>query len=129
MQAADTNIWARAYLNDDTQQSPLARVTIDEACASEGLFVPILVLAELFWVLRRTWQKERVLDTLEHILRTDGAVVESKALAEQAIRDARVGGAGFADLLIASTALAHGAYEVLTFDKAFARQPHVRRLH
>ena len=51
MQAADTNVWARAYLNDDARQAQQARKAISDACAAEGIFVPLLVLAKLFWVL------------------------------------------------------------------------------
>ncbi len=129
MLAADTNVWARACLNDDTRQAQRARTAIAEACATDGIFVPLLVLAELFWVLAGVWEKERVLDTLEHIFNTDGVTVESHALAERALKDLRMGGAGFADRLIAEAAFAEGVREILTFDKALARQPRVRRLH
>jgi predicted nucleic acid-binding protein len=49
--AADTNVWARAYLNDDVKHAQRARAAIEAACEGEGIFVPLLVLAELFWVL------------------------------------------------------------------------------
>jgi predicted nucleic-acid-binding protein len=128
MLAADTNVWARAYLNDDARQARQARAEIEAACEGEGIFVPLLVLAELYWVLSGDWEKERALDTLEHIFSTDGVVVESSTLAEQALKESRAGGAGFADRLIAEVSLAGGANEVITFDKAFARQPRTRRL-
>ena len=70
-----------------------------------------------------------MLDTLEHIFSTDGVTVESHAVAERALKESRMGGAGFADRLIAEVAFAEGVREILTFDKAFARQPRVRRLH
>lgn len=129
MLAADTNVWARAYLNDEVRQAQQARKAIAEACVAEGIFVPLLVLAELFWVLAGAWEKERVLDTLEQIFSTDGVTVESHTLAERALKQFRAGGAGFADRLIAEVAFAEGAREMLTFDKVFARQPRVRRLH
>jgi predicted nucleic-acid-binding protein len=128
MLAADTNVWARAYLNDDARQARQARAEIEAACEGEGIFVPLLVLAELYGVLSGDWEKERALDTLEHIFSTDGVVVESSTLAERALKESRAGGAGFADRLIAEVSLAAGANEVITFDKAFARQPRIRRL-
>jgi predicted nucleic-acid-binding protein len=128
MQAADTNVWARAYLNDDARQAQQARTAIAGACGAEGIFVPLLVLAELFWVLAGAWEKERVLDTLEHIFSTDGVIVESHSLAERALKESRAGGAGFAERLIAEVAFAEGVREILTFDKTFARHPRVRRL-
>lgn len=128
MLAADTNVWARAYLNDDARQAQQARAAIEAACGGEGIFVPLLVLAELFWVLNGEWERERALNTLEQIFSTDGVVVESHSLAERALKASREGGAGFADRLIAEVAFAVGVREILTFDKTFARQPRVRRL-
>jgi predicted nucleic-acid-binding protein len=125
MLAADTKVWARAYLNDDARQ---ARAEIEAACKGEGIFVPLLVLAELYWVLSGDWEKARALDTLEHIFSTDGVVVESSTVAERALKESRAGGAGFADRLIAEVCFAGGANQVITFDKAFARQPRIRRL-
>jgi predicted nucleic-acid-binding protein len=128
MVAADTNVWARAYLNDDGAQARKARAAIEAACANEGIFVSLIVLAELFWVLKGRWKKERVLSTIENLLETDGVVIESPSLAARALEQARVGSAGFADLLIAQVSFANGARELLTFDKSFGRQPQVRRL-
>lgn len=128
MIAADTNIWARAYLGDDREQSHKARKAIKAACEADGVFVPLLVLAELAWVLRSRWERERVLDTLGEIFKTDGIVVESRTLAERALAASRASAAGFADLLIAEISIACGAGEIFTFDKVFGRQPRVRRL-
>jgi predicted nucleic-acid-binding protein len=36
MICADTNVWARAWLNDDERQARIARLAIATACASEG---------------------------------------------------------------------------------------------
>jgi predicted nucleic-acid-binding protein len=128
MVAADTNIWARAYLNDDPVQAKKARVAIEKACTNGGLLVPLVVLAELFWVLRRKWEKERVLNTLEHLLNTEGVIVESPALAIKALEESRVGASGFADRLIAEICFDAGATEIITFDKVFGRLPRARLL-
>jgi predicted nucleic-acid-binding protein len=126
--AADTNVWARAYLNDDAKLAGSARAAIEAACDGDGIFVPLLVLAELSWVLSGEWEKERILDTLEHIFSTNGVVVESHTLAERALKESRSAGAGFPGRLIAEVSFAGGAKEVITFDKAFGRQPRVRQL-
>jgi predicted nucleic-acid-binding protein len=128
MIAADTNIWARAYLNDDAAQSARARAAIKTACETGGIFVPVLVLAELAWVLRSRWEQERVLKTLEEIFKTDGVVVESRTPAEKALAMSHTSAAGFADLLIAEVSFAGGATEIITFDKAFGRLSRIRRL-
>ncbi len=128
MLAADTNVWARAYLNDDAAQAAKARSALARGRSEDGVFVPLLVLAELSWVLRSRWERDRVLNTIENLLQTAGVSVESPALARRALEAARKGRVGFADHLIAEVAFEFGAGEIITFDKDFARKPQVRRL-
>jgi predicted nucleic-acid-binding protein len=126
--AADTNVWARAYLNDDPVQTRKSRSALAAARSAGGVFVPLLVLAELSWVLRGRWDRERVLSTIENLLQTRGVGVESQTLARRALEASRKGAVGFADHLIREISLESGASEVITFDKAFGRMPGVRRL-
>lgn len=128
MLAADTNVWARAYLNDDAAQAAKARSALAQARSEGGVFVPLLVLAELSWVLRGRWARERVLDTIEGLFRTRGVSVESPALARRALEASRKGRVGFADHLVAEVAFEFGASEIITFDKDFGRRQQVRRL-
>jgi predicted nucleic-acid-binding protein len=128
MLAADTNVWARAYLNDDAAQASKARSALAQARSEEGVFVPLLVLAELSWVLRSRWERERVLKTIEGLLQTNGVSVEHPALARRALEAARKGRVGFADHLIAEVGFEFGAREIITFDKDFGRKQRVRRL-
>ena len=126
--AADTNVWARAYLNDDPVQARKSRSALAAARSAGGVFVPLLVLAELSWVLRGRWDRVRVLSAIESLLQTRGVVVESPALAWRALEACRKGAAGFADHLIREVAIESGASELITFDKAFGRVAGVRRL-
>jgi predicted nucleic-acid-binding protein len=128
MLAADANVWARAYLNDDAAQARKARSALAAACTAGGVFVPLVVLAELSWVLRGKWDRERVLNTVESLLQTRGVTVESPAITSRALEAARKGATGFADNLTAEISFESGAGEVITFDKAFGRMPGVRRL-
>jgi len=128
MLAADTNVWARAYLNDDAAQAAKARSALAQARSRDGVFVPLLVLAELSWVLRSRWERERILNAIDGLLQTRGVTVESPVLARRALEAARKGPVGFADHLIAQTSFASGASEIITFDKYFGRNPRVRRL-
>ena len=128
MLAADTNVWARAYLNDDAAQAAKARSALAQAGSAGGVFVPLIVLAELSWVLRGRWERERILNTIESLLQTRGVVVESPVLAWKALKASRKGAVGFADHLISEISFASGVGEIVTFDKAFARLPRVRCL-
>jgi predicted nucleic-acid-binding protein len=128
MVTADTNIWARALLNDDQAQTKKARSALAQARSQDGVFIPLLVLAELSWVLRGRWEKERVLDALEGLLRARGVTVESPGLARKALDASRNDATGFADHLIAEVSFEAGVREILTFDKSFGRLARVRRL-
>ena len=128
MVAVDTNVWARAYLNDDAAQARKARAALAKARSDDGIFVPLMVLAELSWVLRRHWEREQVLNAVEGLMRTRGVVIESPAVAQKALEGARKGSAGFADHLIAEISFEAGVIEVITFDKAFGRLPRARLL-
>jgi len=83
---ADTNVWARAFLGDDPQQSPRARRALAATRSKEGVFVPLVVMAELSWVLRGAkWERDRVLGTLDGLLQTRGVTPEAPQLVRVAI--------------------------------------------
>ena len=128
MLTADTNVWARALLNDDQAQTKKARSALAQARSRDGVFIPLIVLAELSWVLRGRWEKERVLDAINGLLRARGVTVESPGVARKALEAARNGATGFADHLIAEVSFEAGVKEIITFDKAFGRLSRVRRL-
>jgi predicted nucleic-acid-binding protein len=128
MIVADTNIWARAFLNDDVSQAQRARRALIDARSKGGVFLPLIVLAELSWVLRSRWSVERVLTTLESLLRTRGVNVEALELARNALKATRANGGGFADHLIAQVGFANGASQVITFDERFSKTSRVRLL-
>jgi predicted nucleic-acid-binding protein len=127
---ADTNVWARALLGDHPQQSSRARQALAQARSKEGVFVPLLVLAELSWVLRSArWKRERVLEALESLLHTRGVIPEAPQLVQVAIDATRKGGlGGFADRLIARVGFANGCHGVVTYDALFGKGKSIRRL-
>lgn len=128
MIVADTNVWARAFLNDDARQAQRARRALAEARSKGGVFLPLIVFAELSWVLRSRWSTERILTTLESLLRTRGVTVEAPDLARQSIKAARDTGGGLADHLIVQIGFANGATQVITFDAKFSRTAKIRLL-
>ena len=128
MIVADTNVWARAYLRDDAVQTPKAYKLLAEAQKADGVFVPLVALAELAWVLRAKWERESILATFEELLGAYGIVVESPAIVEAAIKATRAGNGGFTDHLIAQVGFAHGATTIVTFDEKFGKAARVKRL-
>ena len=130
MIVVDTNIWARAFLGDDPGQSSRARQALAAARGKDGVFVPVIVLAELSSVLRGArWERERILKTIESLLHTRGVTTETPQVVQAAIDATRKGGrGGFADHLIAQVGFANGCRESVTFDAIFGRGEKVRRL-
>ena len=129
MIVADTNVWARALLNDDATQARVAQETLAAGRSKEGIFIPLIVMAELAWVLRGRWERGRILETLEKLLQTRGVLVEAPSLVRDALTATRQGpGGGFADHLVAQVGFANGAREVVTFDEKFSRCGKIRRL-
>jgi predicted nucleic-acid-binding protein len=128
MLTAETYVWARALLNDDEAQTRKARSALAQARSRDGVFIPLIVLAELSWVLRGRWEKNRVLDALDGLLRARGVTVESPSVARKALDVARSGVTGFADHLIAEVSFEAGVKEIITFDRAFGRHSRVRRM-
>jgi predicted nucleic-acid-binding protein len=126
----DTNVWARAFLGDHPQQSSRARQALAAARSKEGVFVPLVVMAELSWVLRSArWERERILKTLESLLHTHGVTPEAPQIVQSAIDAARKGGrGGFADQLIAQVGFANGCREAVTFDLLLGKGSRIRRL-
>ena len=128
MIVADTNVWARAYLRDDTVQTPMAQKLLAESQKNDGVFIPLVVLAELAWVLSARWKRESILATFEELLTSHGVIVEAPAVVEAAIHATREGNGGFTDHLIAQVGFANAATEIVTFDEKFGRSAKAREL-
>ena len=115
MISLDTNVLARAILNDDRAQSPVAVALL----ARQSLVVPT-VLQELIWVLqaRPRWSRLEIASALRDLLDIATLlVVESEAIGWAVERYAA--GADFADML--HLALSGEATAFVTFDQSVAR--------
>ncbi len=116
MVAADTNIVLRFILKDDPIQSPLARDLI----ASNKIFVPVTVMLEAEWALRRVYKlpKSDVVSALTAILETETIQVDQADLVLAAL-ELTERGVDFADALhLASSAQCDW---FATFDKDFVK--------
>ena len=122
MIAVDTNVLARVLLGDDPKQSRAAHKAIIQGARSGGVFVPLLVFAELAWVLGAApgWDPTRVHRALEALVNMEGIEVENATLAREALTLSS-GAVGLVDNLIALGAKARGCSTVLTFDSRLAK--------
>ena len=81
MIALDTNVLVRYLVDDDAKQAEAARALLDALTPTRPGFVCREMMAELVWVLRRTYghSLERITAVLKDLVATDGLVVEAAA--------------------------------------------------
>lgn len=121
MQTADTNVLARALVNDPVaiEQSRAAQAWLS---AQDSIYVPQAVQLELVWVLDRAFGLARSeLVGLLEVLGMHAAVSLQNPSAFAAGLHALREGADFGDGVIAAEALAAGS-ELVTFDRKLAKR-------
>lgn len=122
----DTNVLARYLVRDDASQLAAAIRLIERRLTEdEPGFVSGVVLAELSWVLRRSyrWSAARVVAAIEILVDADVLVVEHEGEAAEAIAMVRAGRGEFADAFITAIAEQAGCSQTLTFDRDALRLP------
>lgn len=115
---ADTNVLVRALVRDDPDQASQAMEVLQQA---ELVAIPVPVLCELVWVLRRVYGLDRG-DCLEAItaLLASRSVAVNRPAVEAGLKMLAAGG-DFADGVIAFDGRALGAQALVTFDREAAR--------
>jgi predicted nucleic-acid-binding protein len=118
----DTNVLVRYIMQDDAKQAALASRLVESLTDSAG-FIPLVVIAELSWVLSSAYSlsREQLAEALEGVLRSKEWVVEKADIVWQAVRLFRSGSADFADCLIFRSAAAAGCEKTMTFDRDAAK--------
>jgi predicted nucleic-acid-binding protein len=110
---ADSNVLIRAAVQDDLHQSRRAAKTLAEA---DLIAVPVPVLCELVWVLRRGYKKSTadVSDAIRRLMKSANVIMNRPAVeAGLSMLDA---GGDFADGAIAYEGEWLGAEEFVSFD-------------
>lgn len=117
MRALDTNVLARALVQDDAEQGRRAQVCL----SAQPVYVPVTVILELEWVLRSRYgySPKAIADAMEKLAILENAIVGEQAAVVAAARKMRQGW-DFADAL--HHALAAGCDDFATFDTTLARR-------
>ena len=110
---ADTNVLIRAAVQDDLRRARRATRILAEA---DLVAVPVPVLCEFVWVLRRGYKKSvtDVSDAIRHLMRSANVVMNRTAV--EAGLSALDAGGDFADGAIAYEGEWLGAEEFISFD-------------
>jgi predicted nucleic-acid-binding protein len=128
--AFDTNVVVRVLVGDDPAQTRKAERAFLAHSSSGGVFVSLIVLAEVSWVLAAAyaWDRATIHGRLSRLLRTKGVFIEEIELVQQALDEYLSGKAGLADYLILGKARSTPGGELLTFDRKLARERSVTLL-
>lgn len=123
MIAVDTNLLARFYVDDPTdeeaaRQRPLARSVL---AGPDSVFVPATVVLELEWVVRAFYGfgPEEFARLVEHLAALPNVAVEGRDAVLHAV-DLHRQGLDFADAM--HLAASRHCRELVTFDRGFARR-------
>ncbi len=121
MTGLDTNVLVRYLVQDDQAQSRIANELMSGLTSENPGFVGLIVLAELYWVLSRSYRlpREEILQTIEELASVDAIVVQDYPMLMRALGEARKG-ADFADALAVDAANRAGCSEFVTFDRRAA---------
>ena len=110
---ADTNVLVRAVVGDDPQQSAIASAALREA---DAIAVPLPVLCELVWVLRRAYRfaDAEISEAIRTLIDANSVRVD-RAAAEAGLALLEAGG-DFADGVIAHQGQWLGGERFVSFD-------------
>src|SRR5436309_13012752 len=110
---ADTNVLIRAAVQDDPHQARQAAKALREA---ELVAVPLPVLCEFVWVLRRGYKRPvaDIVDAIQRLMRSANVVMNRPAV--EAGLDMLTAGGDFADGAIAYEGNWLGAEDFVSFD-------------
>jgi predicted nucleic-acid-binding protein len=119
----DTNVVIRYLTQDDAKQSPIATRLMEKTLSTDDPgFIPLVVLAEIVWVLASLYSVDRagVADVVSGLLTTEQLRVECAELVWRAKRRYEASKADFSDALIAECSVAAGCKRAVTFDRTAA---------
>lgn len=126
MIAFDTNVLVRLLVDDDPDQSALARAALERAYEEgEECYLSDAVLCESAWVLASRYGAARidVLAAITRLLAEPRYTVDDPDGVAEALQAFEAGAAEFSDYLIGARARRRGARTTYTFDRKLRSRP------
>lgn len=119
----DTNILVRYIAQDDEGQAAIVNELVDSLSEDEPGFVSLVAIAELSWVLKRTFKptRDEVAQAVFRLLSGREIVVQDAILVGDALRFYSQLNSEFSDCLISRCSEAAGCTTVVTFDRKAAK--------
>ena len=116
----DTNLLVRLVVGDDPQQTRQAKAFVDRHCTPQSPgFINCIVLAELVWVLKSSYDYSRpqIAAAVESLVVGADRIVEHPDAVQASLNDYKAGRLDFADALIAHVNKSCGCEATATFDR------------
>lgn len=119
----DTNVLARACLDDDPIQSDIARKLIAQLAEERSLFVSSYALLELVWVLKvKGVERDKISAALLALINSPGIQVAERETVVRALQSYKSGRADFGDYLILAEGERHHCKRLATFDQVLVKE-------
>ena len=115
----DTNVVVRYIVADDDEQTRRAVAFVESRVTAENPgFISVVVLAELVWVLERSYRlpAAEIVEAIEFLLRADALVIANEPEVIAAMNEVREGRGVFTDALIGALNVSAGCSQTVTFD-------------
>ena len=124
MIGVDTNVLVRVFVRDNIEQTKAALRFLSERSVEDPAFVSSVVIAELAWVLEKTYKYSdaTIYQAVEWLFESSNVDVEKEGLLQQAIASAKLAKADISDSVIAAIANEAGAPHTVTFDRPAAKR-------
>ncbi|MFZ5502867.1 MAG: type II toxin-antitoxin system VapC family toxin [Pseudomonadota bacterium] len=121
MNAVDTNVLARFFINDADDAESLRQRPAAIAALSDTVFVPVSVMLEFEWVMRGFYElpRKEIQRVFESLCGLENVQIEDRGIMLSALT-AYQGGLDFADAL--HLARANFCNTFLSFDQRFIRR-------
>lgn len=116
----DSNVLVRYMTQDDARQSAQATRFIERQLSEkEPGYISVVVLIELWWVLRKVYgvTAAEIRDKVRHLTNARQVVMEQRSVVARVLDRAGAANVDFADALIVELCLAAGCDNVVSFDK------------
>jgi len=116
----DSNVLVRYLTQDDPAQSARATRLIERQLTERQQgFISLIVLVELWWVLKRLYRATaaELRQTLQDLLDTRQFAFEQRDAVIRALKNLDAGADDIADALIVEASLAGACERIVTFDK------------
>ena len=119
MIGADTNILARAFLEDDKEQSKEAQNFLDITAKSGELFISSYAILEFAWVKKKKkTSRAAIYDAIIILSDSTGVTIGNRSIVLNALEKYKLGKADFGDYMILAEGENNKTHKLKSFDKA-----------